>query len=216
MGQHNLHGTPLCLDNRTSRDTERAGIWGDSLGTISHIKLSLGAFRGNPPVSLVPRVSLLVDFPDMPPEASSRLLLPSLQATGTVSRKTTAQAWKRRCLGFPDQQRRDYMGAPFLGGPIQKWLQLSWFDFKTNQKEKKGTLNKKTDHTIRHERCTTQNHLLHWTKCAKFDHGWLTKCSQEVTRATQSREKWPLLDSKHPPRDLGFEARRAWRNEPGV
>ena len=41
------------LDKRTG-DTEGAGIWGDSLGAISHIKLSQGAFRGNPPVSLVP------------------------------------------------------------------------------------------------------------------------------------------------------------------
>ena len=41
------------LDERTSGDTEGAGICGDSLGAISHIKLSQGAFRGNPPVSLV-------------------------------------------------------------------------------------------------------------------------------------------------------------------
>ena len=31
------------LDKRTSGDTEGAGIWGDSLGAISHIKLSQGA-----------------------------------------------------------------------------------------------------------------------------------------------------------------------------
>ena len=37
---------------------------GDSLGTISHIKLDQGAFRGNPPVSLVPPVSLLVVCPE--------------------------------------------------------------------------------------------------------------------------------------------------------
>ena len=37
---------------------------GFQLGAISHIKLSQGAFRGNPPVSLVPPVSLLVGFPD--------------------------------------------------------------------------------------------------------------------------------------------------------
>ena len=36
---------------------------GDSLGTISHIKPSQGALRGNPP-SLVPPVSLLVGFPE--------------------------------------------------------------------------------------------------------------------------------------------------------
>ena len=47
---------------RTSGDTEGAGIWGDSIGTISHIKLSQGAFRGNPPLSLVAPVSLLVGF----------------------------------------------------------------------------------------------------------------------------------------------------------
>ena len=52
------------LDKQTSGDTEGAGIWADSLGAISHIKLSQGAFRGNPPVSLVPPVSLLVGFPD--------------------------------------------------------------------------------------------------------------------------------------------------------
>ena len=39
-------------------------MWGDSLGGISHIKLSQGAFRGNPPVSLVPPVFLLVGFPE--------------------------------------------------------------------------------------------------------------------------------------------------------
>ena len=52
------------LDKRTSKDTEGAGIWGDSLGAIFHIKLSQGAFRGNPPVSLVLPVSLLVGFPE--------------------------------------------------------------------------------------------------------------------------------------------------------
>ena len=41
-----------------------SGDRGDSLGAISHIKLSQGAFRGNPPVSLVPPVSLLDGFPD--------------------------------------------------------------------------------------------------------------------------------------------------------
>ena len=39
------------FDKQTRRDTEGAGIWGDSLDAISHIKLSQGAFRGNPPVS---------------------------------------------------------------------------------------------------------------------------------------------------------------------
>ena len=34
-------------------------------GAISHITLSQGAFRGNPPASLVPPVSLLVGFPEM-------------------------------------------------------------------------------------------------------------------------------------------------------
>ena len=44
---------------------------GDSLGAISHIKLAQGAlcitcaFRGNPPVSLVPPISLLVGFPEI-------------------------------------------------------------------------------------------------------------------------------------------------------
>ena len=52
------------MDKRTSGDTEGAGIWGDSLGAMSHIKLSQGAFRENPPVSLVPPVSLLVGFPE--------------------------------------------------------------------------------------------------------------------------------------------------------
>ena len=44
--------------------TEGVGIWGDSLGAISHIKLSQGAFRGNPPGSLLPPVSLQVGFPE--------------------------------------------------------------------------------------------------------------------------------------------------------
>ena len=56
------------LDKRTSGDTEGTRIWGDSLGAISHIKLSQGAFRGNPPVSLVPPVSLLVGFPESHPK----------------------------------------------------------------------------------------------------------------------------------------------------
>ena len=43
---------------------QQAGIRRDSLGAISHIKLSQGAFRGNPPVSLVPPVSLLIGFPE--------------------------------------------------------------------------------------------------------------------------------------------------------
>ena len=37
---------------------------GFSHGAMSHIKLSQGAFRENPPVSLVPPVSVLVGFPD--------------------------------------------------------------------------------------------------------------------------------------------------------
>ena len=45
------------LDKRTSGDTG-AGTWGDSLGAISHIKLSQGAS----PVSLAPPLSLLVGF----------------------------------------------------------------------------------------------------------------------------------------------------------
>ena len=51
------------LDKRTSGDTEvdREGF---QLGAFFHIKLSQGAFRGNPPVSLVPPVSLLVGFPE--------------------------------------------------------------------------------------------------------------------------------------------------------
>ena len=48
---------------QTNKRGYGAGIWGDSLGAISQIKLSQGAFRGNPPVSLVP-LSLLVGFPD--------------------------------------------------------------------------------------------------------------------------------------------------------
>ena len=36
----------VLLDKRTSRDTEGAGIWGDSLGDISHIKLSQDASKG--------------------------------------------------------------------------------------------------------------------------------------------------------------------------
>ena len=43
---------------------ERVPIWGDSLGAMSRIKLSQGAFREIPPVSLVPPVSLLVGFPE--------------------------------------------------------------------------------------------------------------------------------------------------------
>ena len=44
----------------------KRGILGESLGAVSHIKLRQGAFGGNPPnppVSLVPPVSLLVGFP---------------------------------------------------------------------------------------------------------------------------------------------------------
>ena len=37
---------------------------GFQLGAISHIKLRQGAFRGDPPISLVPPVSLPVGFPD--------------------------------------------------------------------------------------------------------------------------------------------------------
>ena len=54
----------LIWTNKQAGITEGAGIWGDSLGAISHIiKLSQDAFRGNPPVSFVPPVSLLVGFP---------------------------------------------------------------------------------------------------------------------------------------------------------
>ena len=53
---------------QASGDTEGAGIWGDSLGAISHVQLSqgaFGAFWGDPTLSLVPPVSLLVGFPEM-------------------------------------------------------------------------------------------------------------------------------------------------------
>ena len=52
-----------CVNEQAGIRRER-GYGGDSLNAISHIKLSQGAFRGNPPVSLVPPVSLLVGFPD--------------------------------------------------------------------------------------------------------------------------------------------------------
>ena len=58
-----MEGFAYTTRKGTSGDTEGARIWGDSLGAISHIKLSQGAFTGNPPVSLVPPVSLLVGFP---------------------------------------------------------------------------------------------------------------------------------------------------------
>ena len=52
------------LDKRTSGDMEGAGIWGDSLAAVSHIKLSQDAFSGNPPVSLVAPMSLLMSTQD--------------------------------------------------------------------------------------------------------------------------------------------------------
>ena len=64
-------GVTLCASQRDSPavggwTNEQAGIRGsgDTLGAISHIKLSQGAFNGNPRVSLVPPVSLLVGFPE--------------------------------------------------------------------------------------------------------------------------------------------------------
>ena len=53
------------LDKRTSGDTEGGGTWQASLGAISHVKLSQGAFRANPPVFLVPPASLLVSLKDV-------------------------------------------------------------------------------------------------------------------------------------------------------
>ena len=63
-GRQVLQGTPqrrspthlgrFWLDKRTSGGS---GDMGDSLGAISHIKLSQGAFRGNPPIFLVPCIS---------------------------------------------------------------------------------------------------------------------------------------------------------------
>ena len=52
----------LLLDKRTSGDTEGAGIRGDSLGAMSHIKLRQGASNGGilNRINLVPPVSLLV------------------------------------------------------------------------------------------------------------------------------------------------------------
>ena len=46
------------------REYGSGDMGGFQFGAISHIKLSQGAFRGNPPVSLIPPVSLLVGFPD--------------------------------------------------------------------------------------------------------------------------------------------------------
>ena len=62
--------SPMELDKRTSGDGY--GGSGDAGGfpwRHSHIKLNQGAFRGNPPVSLVTPVSLLVGFPDKQPSA---------------------------------------------------------------------------------------------------------------------------------------------------
>ena len=79
------------MDKRTSGDAEGAGIWGDSLGAISR-KVCPGAFRGNPPVSLVPPVSLLVGFPEILAFARPR---PQKQAT------TCELATGRESLNWP-------------------------------------------------------------------------------------------------------------------
>ena len=69
------------FDKRKSGDMEGAGIWGDSLGAISHIKLSQGHLRGHFPVYLVCPVSLLVGFPENYETEGKQVLVP--QAVGT-------------------------------------------------------------------------------------------------------------------------------------
>ena len=110
------------LDKRTSGDTKGAGIWGDSLGAISHIKLSQDAFRGNPPVFLLPPVSLLVGFPDTSLPHSTPRRTP--RRTKNTGRKhlhgwrfagfwnrprhfVHLQALSRRCLAWPNCQGPD-------------------------------------------------------------------------------------------------------------
>ena len=68
----------LDIGQTNKRGYGGSGDMGDSLGTISHIKLSQGAFRGNPPVSLVPPVSLLAGFPGFLREARKELPGPAL------------------------------------------------------------------------------------------------------------------------------------------
>ena len=96
------------LDKRTSGDTEGAGIWGDSLGAISH-KLSQGACTGeSSTVSLVPPVSLLVGFPEYAaktseplisnPNAGTRLIRQGAFGRGPTpsQKKLTPGYWKMR------------------------------------------------------------------------------------------------------------------------
>ena len=65
--QNNWSHTHLgLLLTRTSGDTEGAGIWGDSPWHHFPIKLRQGEFVGNPPLSLVAPVSLLVPPVNIP------------------------------------------------------------------------------------------------------------------------------------------------------
>ena len=103
------------LDKRTSGDTEGAGIWGNSLGAISHIKLNQAAFGGSSPVSLVPPVSLLVSLTLGPPwcgtapspATPSTARRASLQGLGAPSALDGAMTTAAASVGT---SRRGFMG----------------------------------------------------------------------------------------------------------
>ena len=73
-------GSTLPFGQTNKRGYGESGEREDSLGAISHIKLSQGTFRGNPRESLVPPVSLLV----VSLSAAALLVGPN---QGVVSRK---------------------------------------------------------------------------------------------------------------------------------
>ena len=87
---------PFTWTNEQAGIRRGAGMWGDSLGANSHIKLSQGARRGNPPISLIPPVSLLVGFPDLP--LSEHVAFPSPRWRTKVSTSAARSIESRRSL----------------------------------------------------------------------------------------------------------------------
>ena len=86
---------------------ERGGL-GDSLGAISHIKHSQGAFRGNPPVFLVPPVSLPVGFPDGSAETPENLLVLSRECENEARGEREPQGMVYRAFPQPPYLRFPY------------------------------------------------------------------------------------------------------------
>ena len=121
------------MDKQTSGDTEGAGIWGDSLGAISHIKHSQGL-----------PVSLLVGFPEFccPSPQVPPPVLQLFRHTLLLARLAPCCPQPFRQLLAGDSTRLVILGAapwesPFSGCAVERAHEVSEFGFITCSKRRR-------------------------------------------------------------------------------